>query len=182
MLENKGTMIFRLGMWLIMIFGGIAGGYYMDHRLFENMHHNVIFHIVCFIIGVLLLYLMIRISKNTGRTLTKYGRSGELKRMETNVLVEQGVYQYMRHPMHLGLFLFPLSVAFLVASPSFILIIAPVEILMMMLLIKLIEEPEAIGKFGDAYRAYQKRVPGFCFKKECLKELWKKIPKEYEQR
>ena len=175
-------MIFRLGMWLIMIFGGITGGYYMDHWLFENIHRNVIFHIICFIIGVFLMFLMIRISKNTGRILAKYGRSGELKRMETNVLVEEGVYKYMRHPMHLGLFLFPLSVAFLVASPSFILIIAPAEILMMLLMIKLIEEPEAIGKFGDTYRAYQNRVPGFCFKKECLKELWKKIPKEYDQK
>ncbi len=70
-----------------------------------------------------------KISKNTGRTLAKYGREGKLKRMQTNVLVKQEIYKYMRHPMHLGLFLFPLGIAFLIGSPSFILIIAPIEII-----------------------------------------------------
>ena len=75
---------------------------------------------------------MMKISKNTGRILAKYGRKGKLERLQTNVLVNQGVYKYMRHPMHLGLFLFPIGVAFLIASPSFILMIAPIEIIFML--------------------------------------------------
>ena len=81
----------------------------------------------------------------------------------------------MRHPMHLGLLLFPLSFAFLTGSPSFIFIISPAEMLLMLLLIKLIEEPEAVRKFCDEYREYMKQVPRFCFRKECLKELFKKV-------
>jgi protein-S-isoprenylcysteine O-methyltransferase Ste14 len=83
----------------------------------------------------------------------------------------------MRHPMHLGLFLFPVSVAFLVGSPSFILIISPLEILFMLIMIKLVEEPEAFSKFGNEYLEYKKQTPMFCFKMTCLRELLKDIPK-----
>jgi len=170
-------MIFRLSMWVIMIFGGIAGGFYLDNILFEGVHKSIVFHIISFLIGIILMFLVLKISKNTGRTLAKYGRKGDVKRMETNVLVKEGIYKYMRHPMHLGLMLFPLSFAFLVGSPSFIIFIAPVEIILMLILIKLIEEPEAIRKFGSEYLEYEKKVPGFCFKKKCLKELLKDVSK-----
>jgi len=170
-------MIFRLTMWIVMILGGIAGGFYFDSYLFPSFHKNILLHIFSFIIGVFLMTLVIKISKNTGRTLAKHGRKGELKRLETNVLAKDGIYKYMRHPMHLGLMIFPLSFAFLVGSPSFILIIAPIEIILMLILIKTIEEPEAIKKFGNEYLHYKKQVPGFCFKVKCLKELLKNVPK-----
>ena len=170
-------MIFRLSMWIVMIFGGIAAGYYLDDLLFPNFHNNFVFHIVSFVIGAFMLLFVLRVSKNTGRTLAKFGRKGDLPRMDTNELVTDGIYAYMRHPMHLGLLFFPLSVAFLVASLSFILIIAPAEILFMLIMIKLVEEREAIVKFGNDYREYMKRVPWFCFKIKCLKELLRHIPK-----
>ena len=170
-------MIFRLAMWIIMIFGGIAGGYYLDSLLFPEIHKSLIFHVLSFVLGVFLLNLVLRISRNTGRTLAKYGRKGELKRLETNVLVKEGIYKYMRHPMHLGLMLFPLAFALMVGSLSFILIIVPIEILLMLVLIRVVEELEAIKKFGDAYLEYKKQVPAFCLKIACLKELLKEIPK-----
>jgi len=170
-------MIFRISVWIIMLLGGIIGGYYIDSILFDNIHSNLFFHTISFVVGIFLMLLVMRISKNTGRTLAKYGRKGELKKMETNVLVKKGAYKYMRHPMHLGLFLFPVSIAFLVASPSFILIICPVEILLMIIMIKLLEEPEAIAKFGNEYLEYKKQVPWFCFKIKCLKELLKDVAK-----
>ena len=170
-------MIIRFSLWAIMLLGGIIGGYYIDNILFVDIHSNVLFHIISFLLGVFVLLLVTRISKNTGRTLAKYGRKGEVKRMETNVLAKEGIYKYMRHPMHLGLFLFPVSIAFLVASPSFILIISPIEILFMLIMIKLVEEPEAARKFGDEYLEYKKQTPMFCLKIDCLKELLKDVPK-----
>ncbi len=164
-------MFFRLSMWIIMIFGGIIGGFYLDSILFPHYYFGIMYHIISFIIGVFLFYLVMRISRNTGRTLAKYGRRGELKRMETNVLADKGVYKYMRHPMHLGLLIFPPAIAFLVGSPSFILLIAPVEIILMLILIKFVEEPEAIAKFGEDYIEYKKQHPWFCFRKECIKAL-----------
>ncbi len=64
----------------------------------------------------------------------------------------------MRPLMHLGLFLFLLSLALLIGSPTFILVIVPLEALFMLAMIKLMEEPEAIAKFGKAYREYQQRA------------------------
>jgi protein-S-isoprenylcysteine O-methyltransferase Ste14 len=78
----------------------------------------------------------------------------------------------MRHPMHLGLFLFPLSFALLVGSISFIIIIVPFEILLMIIMIFTIEEPEAIKKFGQDYKDYRDKVPAFNLSYSCLKKLF----------
>jgi len=170
-------MLKRIFVWIVMIFGGAILGFYLDSLFFQHIHSNIIFHGLSAAFGILLLVLVMRISKNTGRTLAKYGRQGNLKRMETNVLVHQGIYKYMRHPMHLGLLMFPLSIAFLIGSPSFVLLIGPAEIVLMIIMIKFIEEPEAIRKFGNQYLDYKKQVPWFCFSLECLKELLKDVPK-----
>lgn len=159
-----------------MIFGGAVLGLYLDRSLFQHIHNNMVFHGVSAAFGVILLLLVIRISKNTGRTLARFGRRGKLKRMETNVFVTEGAYKYMRHPMHLGLLMFPLGVALLIGSPSFILFVAPAEILFMLFMIRFVEEPEAIRKFGQVYLRYRKQVPWFCFRPECLKALMKNVP------
>jgi protein-S-isoprenylcysteine O-methyltransferase Ste14 len=59
----------------------------------------------------------------------------------------------------------------LLGSPTFILLIAPVEILFMLAMIKFVEEPEAIRKFGDAYRTYQKQVPMFNLRPDCWRQI-----------
>lgn len=167
----------RIIIWIIFIVGGAIAGIFLDGILFKSIFTNLYFHLFTFIMGTLLLRAVMIISRNTGRTLAKFGRKGELPRMQTNKLVKDGIYKYMRHPMHLGLFFFPLSFALLIGSPSFILIISPLEIIFMIIMIKLIEEPEAIAKFGDKYREYMKNVPAFCFKVECLKMLLNPVEK-----
>ncbi len=163
-----------------MLFGGIIGGYYIDNLLFVNIHNNISFHLVSSFNGIILFIIVMRISKNTGRTLAKYGRKGKVERMQTNVLVNKGIYSYMRHPMHLGLFLFPLAIALIVASPSFILIICPIEIGFMLIMILLMEEPEAIRKFGNQYIEYKNKTPMFCFRIDCIKQLLKPVPKNMD--
>jgi len=163
----------RILVWILMIVGGSVLGLYLDTILFENVYTSIDFHIISFVIGVLLMILVVKISKNTGRILAKFGRTGNLKRLETNILVSQGAYKYMRHPMHLGLLFFPLSFAFLIGSPSFILLIAPCVIIFMLIMIKLVEEPGTIKKFGKDYIEYKNRLPWFCIKMHCLKELLK---------
>ncbi len=160
-----------------MLFGGLIAGKALDDILFPQIRHNLWFHDISIILGMTLIIIVVRISKNTGRTLAKYGRKGELKGMETNVLVKEGPYKYMRHPMHLGLLFMPLAVALLSYSPSFIFIIAPVEMIFMVIMIKIFEEPEAIRKFGEEYEKYMKEVPAFCLKRKCLKELLKPVTK-----
>ena len=157
--------------WFIFLFGGAALGIFLDLRWFPQLWHSLWFHGATLLPGLLLLRLVMLISRNTGRYLARKGREGEVPRMQTNRLVTDGMYGCMRHPMHLGLMLFPWSFALIVGSPAFILLIAPAETLLILLLIKVVEEPEARKKFGKAYDDYMKKVPGFSFRKECLKML-----------
>ena len=170
----------RIILWIVMIVGGSAASLWLDWRLFRPLFLNPYFHMVTFIAGAVLMRLVIIASRNTGRLLARLGREGDIPRLETNRLVTEGVYGCMRHPMHFGLLFFPWSVALILGSPSFILIIAPLEVLLMIALIKLLEEPEAIQKFGDAYREYQARVPMFSLRPSCLRQLL--APPEQEER
>jgi protein-S-isoprenylcysteine O-methyltransferase Ste14 len=170
-------MITRLLVWIVMLFGGAAISIYVDVDEFKQLFASVRWHFLSFIIGVFLLRLVMKVSRNTGRTLAKFGREGEIARMETNRLVKKGVYKYMRHPMHLGLLFFPLAFAFIIGSPTFILIVWPIEAVFMLIMIKVMEEPEAIKKFNGEYLEYMKTTPWFCFRKECLKELFREIKK-----
>jgi len=124
----------------------------------------VSFHVVTIIIGIVLLKFVLLTAKYTGRTLAKPGKKEGAKRFNVNKLVKEDIYSCMRHPMHLGLFFAPLSIALIIGSPAFILIVAPVEMIFIILMIKLVEETEAIKKFGNDYIEYKKQVPMFNFK------------------
>lgn len=171
-------MAFRLIIWILFIFGGLALGITIDLYYFPEVWHLWQWHILSFLWGAFLMKIVMTISKNTGRILARYGRNGKIPRMETNQLVKEGPYECMRHPMHLGLFLFPMAFAFLSGSLSFIILIAPVEILMMLILIFTIEEPEAIRKFGKQYLEYKQQVPAFNMHIGCLKALLKPVSKQ----
>lgn len=97
--------------------------------------------------------------------------------METNKLVTTGRYELMRHPMHLGLLFLPLSIALIIGSLSFILVIAPMEMFIMILLIKVYEETEAIEKFGESYCRYQRTTPMFCLSLRCIHALFEEEQK-----
>ncbi len=164
-------VVLRFVMWFVMLIGGSILGIIIDLRFFPGLFRNLYFHIATVVPGLILLRLVMLVSKNTGRFLARNGREGNIPRMETNKLVTTGMYGCMRHPMHLGLLFFPLSFALIVGSVSFLIIIVPVEMIMMLVLIKLVEEREAISKFGDSYREYMKEVPMFSFSPRCLRML-----------
>ena len=161
----------RMLIWVLMLIGGGALGIWLDLRWFHALFVNPVFHLASLVVGVLLLRLVMRASRHTGRLLARMGREGDIPRLETNKLVTTGVYGCMRHPMHFGLLFFPWSVALILGSPSFILFIAPLEMLFMVVMIKLVEEPEAFRKFGDAYREYQKQVPMFNLRHVCWRQI-----------
>jgi len=166
----------RIAMWLIMLVGGGVLGFWLDWHWFRPLVSNLVFHAASLVIGLLLLGLVMRISRSTGRLLARLGREGDIPRMETNKLVTDGVYSCMRHPMHLGLLFFPWAIALILGSPSFIMIIAPLEMLFMVIMIKLVEESEAIRKFGETYREYQQQVPMFSLRPSCLRQLLQEEP------
>jgi len=161
----------RMLIWVLMLIGGGTLSIWLDLNWFPALFANLIFHTVTLMIGLLLLRLVMRASRHTGRLLARLGREGELPRMETNRLVTTGVYGCMRHPMHFGLLFFPWAVALILGSPTFLLVIAPLEILFMLVMITFVEEPEAIRKFGDTYREYQKQVPMFNLHPDCWLQI-----------
>ena len=147
-------------------------GRWLDDHWFITLWFSPAWHLMSLILGGILLGLVFKAARNTGRTLSRYGRKGDLPRLETNQLVTSGVYACMRHPMHFGLLFLPLALALIVGSPGFVFIISPLEILLMLLLIATLEEAEVARKFGEAYAVYRQQVPAFSLKPACLKLLF----------
>ena len=114
-------MVLRIVVWVTMLIGGTILGFAIDLRLFKSFLSSSVFHIITLILGLFLINLVFRASRNTGRILAQLGREGNVPRMETNKLVTEDIYACMRHPMHLGLLFFPLAVAFIIGSLSFAL-------------------------------------------------------------
>ena len=169
-------MMIRMLLWAVFLVGGLFVGFLLDRRYFFALAHNPLYRAISFLLGLGLMAMVLRASRNTGRWLARYGRQGDLPRLETNRLVTTGYYSCMRHPMHFGLLFFPLAVALLVGSPGFTLIVAPAEAFLMILLIKFAEEREALRKFGRAYEEYRRRVPFFSLRWACLKQLFGPAP------
>jgi len=174
--KARSSMAARILLWLVLLVGGSALGIWLDLRWFPAWFTSPLAHGLSFVAGLLLLRLVLRISRNTGRTLAHHGREGDLPRLETNRLVTAGPYACMRHPMHFGLLFFPLTLALLLGSLSFTLIIAPLEMLLMVAMILTLEEREALAKFGDDYRDYRQRVPAFSLSPACLRRLLAEVP------
>ena len=170
--QAKSSNTIRIILWLSMILGGIAGGVAIDRCCFPEWWHSVSFHIISFLVGLGVMTLAFRASGAGGRDLARYGREGELPRMETNRLATEGVYGMMRHPMLVGLTLLPLGVALMLGSVGFILFIAPLEMLFIIGMMLVFDEREARAKFGAAYDDYRMRVPAVCLRLECLKALF----------
>lgn len=74
-------------------------------------------------------------------------------------LVTTGPYQYIRHPQYVGFI--AVIVGFLVQWPTLVtLLMAPVLIWRYVRLAQK-EEKKAVEEYGQAYRAYQERVPAW---------------------
>jgi protein-S-isoprenylcysteine O-methyltransferase Ste14 len=163
------SVVIRIILWLIMIIGGAI--YSIAKDLETTLFENVFFHFFTAFMGIIVLALAFRAAANGGKELTK-GRVGNIPRLETNRLVKTGIFSCMRHPMLFGLTLLPLGWALLLGSPTFITLIAPLEMLFIMIMVLIFEEMEVKRKFGKAYESYREKVPMVSFRIECLKWLF----------
>ena len=174
-IKTTPSVVIRILLWLVMLVGGAVFSIMKDWH--NPLFHSWLFHLVSCAIGALLIMLAFRAAGNGGRELAK-GRSENLPRLETDKLVTTGIYTCMRHPMLFGLTLLPLGVAFLLGSPTFITIVAPLEMLFIIIMVLIFEEMEVHKKFGEDYEKYKKEVPMVSFRRECLKRLFTpKTPK-----
>ena len=170
--KGKISTTIRIIVWLILIIGGVIGGIIIDLRYFRDFLFSLPFHIISFIIGLIVLKLSFNAASKGGKELAKSGRVGNIPRLQINKLVTTGIYSKMRHPMLFGLMLLPLSIALIIGSVSFILIIAPIEMIFIAFMVLTLEEMECQAKFGKEYQEYAKRVPAVCLKLDCLRELF----------
>lgn len=85
-------------------------------------------------------------------------------------LVDTGPYDHVRNPIVLGYILMFFGIGFLLGSISLTIIITPFYFFLLILEIKLIEEPELEKRLGKEYSDYKKRVPMFVprFKKNVI--------------
>ena len=168
-INTSSSVIIRILLWIAMLFGGAWYGIAKDihHPYFQNL----MFHLLSALLGAIVIFFAFRASAKGGRELTK-GRVGDIPRLETNRLVTTGIYNCMRHPMLFGLTLLPLGWALLLGSPTFITVVAPLEMVFILFMVIIFEEREVKGKFGEEYRAYTNEVPMVSFEWRCLRELF----------
>lgn len=76
-------------------------------------------------------------------------------------LVTSGPYAYLRNPILAGIFIFLFGLGILLRSISLIFIFTPLYVLLNVLVIKAIEEPELEKRLGKEYIEYKKKVPMF---------------------
>ncbi|MCX6164415.1 MAG: isoprenylcysteine carboxylmethyltransferase family protein [Ignavibacteriae bacterium] len=76
-------------------------------------------------------------------------------------LISDGPYAYSRNPMITGLFFILFGVGFICNSVTLTFIITPLFILLNIIELKNIEEPELEKRLGNEYLEYKKSVPMF---------------------
>ncbi len=76
-------------------------------------------------------------------------------------LVTTGPYAYSRNPMLTGVFALFFGIGILLGSFSLLVIFTPLFILVNVLELKTIEEPELMKRLGQDYVEYRKRTPMF---------------------
>ena len=165
------SVVIRIVLWLFMLIGGAVYAYKIDKN--DLLFHSPLFHILSALIGLFILRLAFRAASKGGRELAK-GRDKTMPRLETNRLVTTGIYSCMRHPMLFGLTLLPLGWALLLGMPTFITLIAPLEMIFIVFMVIVFEEMEVKRKFGKEYEIYSQNVPMVSFRRRCLRKLFRR--------
>jgi len=76
-------------------------------------------------------------------------------------LVTTGPYAYARNPMLTGVFILFFGLGILFRSISLVFIFTPLFVLLNVLELRAVEEPELEKRLGEEYLEYKKRVPMF---------------------
>jgi protein-S-isoprenylcysteine O-methyltransferase Ste14 len=106
----------------------------------------------------LLLILSLYVAVRGFLLLVKIGRP-DSNFENTSVLVKEGFYRYIRHPLYLSLFL--LGTGSMIKDPHLLQILLGILNLAAVWVTSRIEEKEMIARFGDEYRAYMKETKMF---------------------
>jgi len=114
------------------------------------------------IAGSLLLLYSLFLASTGGRTLAKMAHQEAHETFWPDRFTKFGIFSCMRHPMHMGLAIFPVAVAMILG------LIAPIlasgwGVAAAFWFVLQIEEKDALNKFGSTYTDYMQDVPPFSF-------------------
>jgi len=148
--------------WLISLGIVLIPGFFIDIKL------SGFWSFVAFLLGLGLFIYSILVASIAGRTLKLYAhKENEPKTFWPNKFTDIGIYKCMRHPMHLGLALLPLSIALMWGNVASILA-SGWGVVMALIFVLLIEEPQTLKRFNN-YCEYMQRVSAFSFNLSCIK-------------
>lgn len=121
------------------------------------------------ILGMLLLFYALFLSSSGGRTLARLAHREEHETFWPDRFTTYGLFSCMRHPMHMGLAIFPVALALLFGR------VLPIAasgwgVAAAFWFVLQIEEKDALEKFGDVYADYMKSVPPFSLRLSCIRE------------
>ncbi len=136
---------------------------------------NGIWRICALIIGAFLLTISLSLTSAGGRTLAKLGHQKGRETIWPDKFTDVGIFSCMRHPMHLGLAIFPVALALISGSVPAILS-SGWGVSGALWFVLHIEEKDALQKYGTVYNAYMQKVPPFSLNPSCLKKtltIWK---------
>jgi protein-S-isoprenylcysteine O-methyltransferase Ste14 len=145
----------RLIFWITLTIISICIGLIVDLAILRTKSFSLYIRLAG-LVGILLVHFLL---KRTGKLLRLFGEC-ELWGWSTKLIVKD-IYNYVRHPHHLGVGLFMTFLGLLIGYPVTFLIITATQWTWVFLFVIYIEEKECLEKFGDEYRTYRKNVPMF---------------------
>lgn len=131
--------------------------------------------IVSIIAGILLLFCSLFLSASGGRILARLAHSEKHETFWPDKFTDFGIFSCMRHPMHLGLAIFPVAIA-LISGFVPAICSSGWGVAGALWFVIYIEEKDALEKFAQIYNDYMQKVPPFSLKPGCLKKallIWK---------
>ena len=165
--------------WKALFWLGVYVAIYLAS--FINIKLSGFWGFVSTLLGVVLFIYAFTLAGVAGRTLKYYAHKVRGQSFIPDKFTALGIYSCMRHPMHLGIGLLPLSLALIFGNVGAILA-SGWGLAAAFWFILVIEEPEVIESFKDDYIEYLKTTPAISFKPSCLskglKLLIKSNPKE----
>ncbi len=167
---QKITMLWKFAFWPVLWVLVFAPAFFWPLFL-----HGV-WMVVSLLLGVILLAVSLFLTATGGRTLAKWGHyEGSNETIWPDKFTDSGIFSCMRHPMHLGLALFPVAVALISGSVPAICS-SGWGVAGALWFVLHIEEKDALGKYAQIYSDYMQKVPPFSLRRACLKKaltIWK---------
>ena len=123
-------------------------------------------------LGVVLFFYSMFLASSGGRTLAKFGHKDEHETFWPDKFQAVGIFSCMRHPMHLGLAIFPVAVT-LISGYVLAIVTSGWGVAAAFWFVVYIEEKDTMEKYAGTYPEYIKTVPPFSLSIRCVKEAFK---------